>query len=379
MVPAQLLADAGTPVIHGRITDKDGGYTDYYTTLQVNDIPPTATLVAPSSVNEGSAFTVALVNPSDPIPADTAAGFHYAFAVDGASLAGATYANSSSNPAHSFTLDDGPSQHTITERIFDKNGGYTDYTAMITVNNVAPTATLVAPSSVNEGSSFAVALVNSSDPSQADTAAGFHYAFAVDGASLASATYANSGTSASQTFTFDDGPSQHTITERIFDKDGGYTDYTATITVNSVPPTAVFSNNGPVNEGSTVTVSFTNSFDPSPAETQAGFHYSFALSQAGLASSYAAAGTSSTQVFTALDGPATVIVYGRIFDKDNGYTEYTTTVQVNNVAPTVTPPAAQNALLGIASAFQLGSFSDPGLYDSPWTVNVELGGWQCRH
>src|SRR5204863_89291 len=107
------------------------------------------------------------------------------------------------------------------------DGGFTDYTASIHVNNVAPTATLNAPTTVNEGSTFSVALVNPLDPSSADTAAGFHYAFAIDGISLAGATYANSGSAAAQNFTFDDGASDHTVTERIFDQDGGFTDYTA--------------------------------------------------------------------------------------------------------------------------------------------------------
>lgn len=63
----------------------------------------------------------------------------------------------------------------------------------------------------------------------------------------------------------------------------------------------------------------------------------------------------------------------RIFDKDNGYTDYTTTVQVNNVAPTVTAPAAQSALLGAAAQFQLGTFSDPGVYDGLWSIDVNWG------
>ena len=33
------------------------------------------------------------------------------------------------------------------------------------------------------------------------------------------------------------------------------------------------------------------------------------------------------------DGPATRTVRARIIDKDGGFTEYTTTITVNNVAP----------------------------------------------
>src|SRR5207248_1893678 len=163
---------------------------------------------------EGSSFSVGLTAASDVSSTDTTAGFHYAFAVDGASLAAATYANSGTAASQPFSFNDGPSDHTITERIFDKDGGYTDYPAPIHVNNVEPTASPTRRSADLEGSSFSVGLTAASDVSSTDTTAGFHYAFAVDGASLAAASYGNSGTGASQSFGFDDGPSDHTITER---------------------------------------------------------------------------------------------------------------------------------------------------------------------
>jgi hypothetical protein len=54
------------------------------------------------------------------------------------------------------------------------------------------------------------------------------------------------------------------------------------------------------------------------------------------------------------------------------------TAQVNiaNVAPTVTPPPAApptTAGAGRARSFALGSFSDPGALDAPWTVTVNWG------
>src|SRR5205807_3382556 len=62
-------------------------------------------------------------------------------------------------------------------RIRDKDGGISTYTADVTVNNVAPSATFNAPSTANEGDSFGLSLSNPSDPSSADTSAGFTYAF----------------------------------------------------------------------------------------------------------------------------------------------------------------------------------------------------------
>jgi hypothetical protein len=99
----------------------------------------------------------------------------------------------------------------------------------------------------------------------------------------------------------------------------------------SSAPTATLSYNGAVNAGSAVNVSFSNPFDPSAADIAAGFHYSFATTAAGLASSYAAAGTASSASVT-FDDTGNNTVYGRIFDKDNGFTDYQTTIVVKPTA-----------------------------------------------
>src|SRR6185369_15126199 len=103
--------------------------------------------------------------------------------------------------------------------------------------------------SVTLGNSGSVAFTNPSDPSNADVSAGFRYSFdfnndgffEVTDSTSASATvpanYLTAGT--------------HTIKGRIKDQNGGFTDYTTTITANSVgnqAPTASFGNGGAVNE-----------------------------------------------------------------------------------------------------------------------------------
>src|SRR5215471_15775446 len=98
-----------------------------------------------------------------PSSADTAAGFTYAFDCGTGSGYG-VYSGSSS--ATCATTDNG--SRTVGGRIRDKDGGYTEYTATVTVNNVAPTATFNAPSSVNEGTAIALSLTAPSDPSTAD-------------------------------------------------------------------------------------------------------------------------------------------------------------------------------------------------------------------
>ena len=110
------------------------------------------------------------------------------------------------------TYADGPNTYNITVDLTDEDGTYLDRAnaLSVTVNNVPPTATFSASSPIDEGSSSTLSFTAASDPSAADTIAGFHYSFACDGldASLAS-TYATAGTSSSTTW-----PSPTTVPTR---------------------------------------------------------------------------------------------------------------------------------------------------------------------
>ena len=115
-----------------------------------------------------------MTSPSDPSSADTTAGFKYAFACDGldASLP-TTYAAAGTSTTQSCLFDDNGS-FTVKGRIFDKDNGFTTYQATVVVNNVAPTATFAATSPINEGGNSTLSLTSPSDPSTADTTAGFN-------------------------------------------------------------------------------------------------------------------------------------------------------------------------------------------------------------
>lgn len=132
--------------------------------------------------------------------------------------------------------------------------------------------------------------------------------------------------------------------------------------MRNVTPTATIGNSGPINEGNSATVSLSNPSDPSSADTAAGFHYSFALTQAALATSYAAAADGSSKSFAFGDN-GTPTVYARIFDKDGGYREYSTAITVNNVAPTIVSVIGPRRMYGQLAAF-VGTFTDPGWPDT---------------
>src|SRR5205085_9763275 len=122
----------------------------------------------------------------------------------------------------------------------------------------APTATLRAPASVTVGSAIGLALPGPFGPSSGDTGAGFQYAF---DCGTGSGYGAFSGTSSTSCPTTDSG--SRTVKGKIKDKDGGTTEYTAGVTVNNANPTATLSNDGPIYEGGSATISFSGQSDPS--------------------------------------------------------------------------------------------------------------------
>jgi hypothetical protein len=94
----------------------------------------------------------------------------------------------------------------------------------VVVTYVAPTATFTGPESVTYGQATTVNFTHSFDPSSADTAAGFTYSYSLNGADFTA-----QGVDEDATFTLDAG--EHTVYGRVYDKDGAYTEYETTVTV----------------------------------------------------------------------------------------------------------------------------------------------------
>ena len=122
-----------------RVTD-DGGLSDtVLTTMSVTNLAPVATLSNGGVVEEGSDGLVSFSNQYDPSTADTTAGFSYSYDFDSDGTFEIVGSVDASVTVPASYLDDGPSGQTVTARIADKDGGYTDYTSLINVTNVAPT------------------------------------------------------------------------------------------------------------------------------------------------------------------------------------------------------------------------------------------------
>jgi hypothetical protein len=191
--------------------------------VNVNNVPPTATLSNNGPKDEGSPVTVSFTNQYDPGVSDT---FSYSFDWNN----DGTYEiidQTSASAIHTW-YDNGV--YTVKAKIKDKDGGFNEYTTVVTVNNVPPTATLGNNGSVNEGSPATVTFTNQYDPGTSDT---FTYSFDWNNDGVYELS---NQASATMTHTWYDNGA-YTVKGKIQDDDGGFNMYTTIVTVLNVPPT----------------------------------------------------------------------------------------------------------------------------------------------
>ncbi len=182
-----------------------------------------------------------------------------------ASLGTATQDVSNGTWTWNYTPADGPVGATpVTITATDGEGATTQTTFQVTVQNVAPTAVLQAPSSVTEGSPFTVSLANASDVSSVDQASGFSYAFDCGGGFGA---YSSSSSTSCTVVT----AGNHTVAGRVRDKDGGVSEYTGTVSVAPMSPTV--SIQGPASGVRGQVRRFTLNVTDTVADLAAGFEY----------------------------------------------------------------------------------------------------------
>jgi hypothetical protein len=125
-----------------------------------------------------------------------------------------------------------------------------------------------------------------------------------------------------------DGPAEHTISVTVTDDKGESDDAQAGVAILNVAPTALLSGDE-ITYGQTATVSFSQQFDPSTPDTEAGFRYAYVLDAGALESVTYQTGSTAEEFWSLEELDAgTYTVFARIIDKDDGFTQYQTIVEV---------------------------------------------------
>ena len=127
-------------------------------------------------------------------------------------------------PTFSAGSLDGPSSRTVRVRVTDSGGKTAVDDATVTIANAAPSSSLEAPASADAGLPFTIEAGPTTDPSAADTAAGFAYAF-----DCGSGYGAFGPATSASCVVMDTGPASVGVTVR--DKDGGTSEYRGTVQV----------------------------------------------------------------------------------------------------------------------------------------------------
>jgi hypothetical protein len=252
---------------------------------------------------------------------------------------------------------------TVTVSVNDGTATGTDQVA-VHVDNAAPTATLGAPAGVHVGTPFVLSLTSPVDPSSADVAAGLQYAFDCgDGAgygALGSASTRSCPTSAL---------GSRSAKGKIRDKDGGQSEYGASVAVTNGLP--VVSAGGPYtgNEGAVIAIAATAS-DPDGTIASTTWSVSPACSIAN-------ASAASTTVTCPDNGSYTLTMTAR--DNDGATSAANASLTVKNVAPVIS--AVSMSPLGTASVYGVSqtitvqaTYADAGVPDTHTCSAVATAG-----
>jgi hypothetical protein len=336
--------------------------------VTIANVAPTATLSNSGPIAEATAATIRFSDASDPSPADTAAGFRYAFHCDGSEFDPApTYADASTSSSTSCAFA-GRGRKTVRARIIDKNGGFRDYTTDVTVTNGAPTLTVALDQRAGEGSAKEFLLgsfadVGDAGPWTVDVDWG-------DGSPPTRFTTSAPGPLAAKSHVYADGPAGETVAVTVTDSAGGRDTATFRVSVDNVAPTLALDPANPtaVDEGQTRTYRYTVS-DPGddtigPIVTSCG---------PGGEGAGASAGSFSCRF---PDGPADTVVSATATDSDGANGSASQAVHVANVAPSVQLHGTQTADEGQSYTYTY-TITDPGDDPDP-TVTESCGAGGVR-
>jgi hypothetical protein len=320
--------DAGSYTVTLAVTDQDGVTGTVSQTVTVTDVAPAPSIVVSAATGpEGTAldFTSTVADVS---PANTAAGFTYAWSVtqDGNPypLPAGTVTD---GPTFTFTPDDAGA-YVVTLAVTDQEGETGTASTPVAVTSVPPVVSITGvPDSPPEGSPITLG-TTVTEPTGLDPATNFTYSWTVVKDGDTGNPFA-AGTGPSVTFTPDDEGS-YEVAVTVTDSDGGQATTSVTLDVVDVPPAVTITGSPGISpEGTSITLGSTVT-DASPVETAAGFTYSWTVLENG---NPLTTGTGPSLTFTPPDTGLYEVDLS-VTDSDGIAGTASTFIVVTNVAPT---------------------------------------------
>lgn len=217
--------DSGRFTARALVVDSAGAENVATVEIVVANVAPTALLPAGVRGPEGTPLQV-FGNATDPSSTDVQAGLTYSW--DWGDGSEPTVGVELRQPFHTW---ENSGEYTITLTVTDKDGAVSaPVTAKAIIDNVAPLVDLVAPSEAGEGETVAFS-ATVTDPSPADTAAGFTFVWDFGDLSLK-----RSGKDLAAVEHAYEQDGEYELRLEVSDESGGTTVRTATITVRNVAP-----------------------------------------------------------------------------------------------------------------------------------------------
>lgn len=337
------------------------------TTLSVSNVAPVVSGVVGASAAEGRSSTVQ-VNLTVVDVSDDLASMQFVFDLDGDGVFETVSTNRTLTVPASLVPDGGPNVPVVNipARVIDKDGGTTSYLLPLTVTNVAPTLSVVLPTTVNEGTAMAVTGTGS-DVTADEASLLYDFDLNGDGVfEILGQTSLAATVAAGQL----DGPGNASILVRVRDKDGGSTTFSGSVVVPNIAPTAsVTGQTAATQFGSALLVA--GATDPSNADAAAGFTYQWTAMVGG-----SVVGSSSLREWalpTINAGNHSVTL--SVTDKDGGSTTTTSTVVVSEVPPPFVTLSGPGLVREGADAVFAVSLSVAGLRPVlvPYTITLAGG------
>jgi PKD repeat protein len=346
-----------TRVVRGAMRDKDGGVREFSANVNVLASPNSAPSVSLTTPLDGASLTAPATITLSAVAADVDGNLSRVEFYHGATLLG-----SATTSPYSFTWTNvSAGSYTLTARAVDAaDAATTSAGVRVTVNaapppNQPPVANPGGAYTGTEGVALTLDAAGSSDPENGQLTYAWNFGDGTTGTGRSpSKVYADNGT--------------YTITLVVADPAGASHSATTTATVSNVAPRATLTAPPvPVNEGSTFTLALDAAADA--AGDLPSLQFAF---DCGGGSGFGPFGAASaTSCATVSNG--TRAARAAVRDKDGATSEYSASVQVVNVAPSVTITNAPTTVKRWETYSVEFRFTDPGVQDGPWSYRIDWG------